>query len=485
MKRLPLLLFIAFPILLSSAPPQRTEGQPLVFTNVTVIDATGSPSRPGMNVIVRAGRIAEIRRSATTRLPENAQVIDGRGKFLIPGLWDLHVHLNNEPDVFLRLFIANGVMGIRDMGLMGVPFERLQQWRSEIANGSRIGPRIIAGQMVDGPTNSDPDTITLRNAEEGRETVRAIKQRGFDFVKVLSLLPRDIYFAVADEAKKQRIPLDGHIQVSVSAAEASAASQRTVEHLFEVYLACSTREAEIRNHRENLLLRTNLTLAEQIRIAAWPPVEELREGYSPEKCRALFRRFVRNHTWQVPGLANFRNWDLLAAGRIADDPNRKYIPRAWQEEQKPENSFFQGLSPEALREFRKRTAALHIRNLELVREMRRAGVRFGAGTDTSSWNPVVPGFSLHEELELFVEAGLTPMEALQTATRNAAEILGRQNDLGTIAKGKLADLVLLDANPLENIANTRKVHAVVVNGRMLAREELDQMLAQAEAAARR
>lgn len=482
MKRLLSLFLIVFPVLVSATPQQPTEAQPLVISNITVIDATGSPPRPGMSVIVRDGRIAEIRRINGTRLPENSQIIDGRGKFLIPGLWDLHVHLNNEPDVFFRLFIANGVTGIRDMGLIGVPFERLQQWRSEVANGSRIGPRIIAGQMVDGPTNVDKDTITLRNPEEGRETVRAIKQRGFDFVKVLSLLPRDIYFAVAGEAKKQRIPLDGHIQVSVSASETSDASQRTVEHLFEVYLACSTREAEIRNRRENLLLRTNLTLAEQIRIAAWPPVEELREGYSPEKCRALFRRFMRNHTWQVPGLANFRNWDLLAAGRIADDPNRKYIPPAWQEEQKPENSFFQGLSPEALRELRKRTEALHIRNLELVREMRRAGVRFGAGTDTSSWNPVVPGFSLHEELELFVEAGLTPMEALQTATRNSAEMLGRRNDLGTIAKGKLADLVLLDADPLQNISNTRKIHAVVVNGRLFARQELDQMLARAETA---
>ena len=271
--------------------------------------------------------------------------------------------------------------------------------------------------------------------------------------------------------------------MSVRAAEAFNAGQRTIEHFNEIYLACSTHEEEIRARRVDLLVGRNVPLPEQIRVTAWPPVEELREGYSPEKCRTVFQRFARSHTWHVPTLVLYLKWDVLAAGRIGEDVNRKYIPAAWREGQKPENSFsFQGLSPEALREFRKRTEAFHIRNLELVREMRRAGVRFGAGTDASSWNPALPGFSLHEELALLVEGGLTPMEALQAATRNAAEMLGHLNDLGTIARGKLADLVLLDADPTQNIANTRKIHSVVVNGRMLAREQLDQMLARAEAA---
>src|SRR5215212_6277368 len=220
----------------------------LVFTHVTVIDATGAAAKPDMSVVISGGRILELGRTGRVRLPKDALVVNASGKFLIPGLWDMHVHEWNK-EIFFPLFIANGVTGVRDMFS---PLPPIKQWRAEIAAGKTVGPHIVAaGIIVDGPYPfCAPCTIAVTNADEGRKAVLKVKEMGADFIKVYSMLPRDAYFAIADEAKRQGMVFAGHVPEFVSAAEASDAGQKSIEHLSGVLVACSAKEEVLRRENE-------------------------------------------------------------------------------------------------------------------------------------------------------------------------------------------------------------------------------------------
>ena len=198
--------------------------------------------------------------------------------------------------------------------------------------------------------------------------------------------------------------------------------------------------------------------------------------YDKQKAEKLFTLFAKNRTWQVPTLVTKRSLSLIDDGIFFNDPRMKYVPAAEREEWKPEVSFFlRYRTPE----YKVQRKLLYYKDLELVKEMHKTGVPFMAGTDVPGAYIYI-GFSLHDELALFVQDGFTPLEALQTATINPAKFLGLERSLGTVEKGKLADLVLLDANPLENIANTKRIFAVVVGGRYLSKEKLEEMLRNAE-----
>jgi hypothetical protein len=475
MKRvLAFLLLFLLPTPLFSQPKQQPAQPPLVFTHVTIIDATGSPASADMTVVIIGERIAEIGPSAKVRIPEGARLIDATDKFLIPGLWDMHAHTLTK-ELFFPLYLANGVTGVRDMFN---PWAKFAEWRKEISEGKILGPQIVASYtIVDGPKPVWPLSIAVSNETEGREAVLSLKRRGADFVKVYSLLPRAGYFAIADEAKKQGMTFAGHVPEAVSAGEAADAGQKSIEHLTGVLVACSAREDEIRAETLKAVVGGRSLLIESFfkrQVAAL-------DSYDEKKARALFARFVKNGTWQVPTLT------VLRAFRNADDPSMnadqrlRYIPPfirqalGWN----LKDAFgFKNRTPQEVAEGKR----LFQKQLELVGAMHRAGVRFLAGTDTP--NPFVyPGFSLHDELELLVKAGLTPMEALQTATRNPAEYLNKLDSFGTVEKGKIADLVLLEANPLAEIGNTRKIASVVRSGKLIPKAQLQEMLAGVEAAA--
>jgi imidazolonepropionase-like amidohydrolase len=466
------LLLLVLPALLLAAPnpmpypaprPATHQG-PIVFTHVTVIDGTGARPQPDRTVVITGQQIAALGRTGRVPVPAHAQVMDARGKFLIPGLWDMHVHISGfhvDKEQFLPMCLANGVTGVRDMG--GNLLETFHRWRQEMEAGTRVGPHIVAaGPMIDGPEPSWPlIAIPVGTPDEGRRAVHSLIEQGADFVKVYSRIPRDAYFAIADECKKQRMPFAGHVTVFVTPAEASDAGQKSIEHLNGILLACSAQEEEIKR-RGNV----NQSIGEMV------------DTYSEEKATALFAHFVKNQTWQVPTLAVRRAGAFIDDLASTQDARLKFISPANRERWKPENDF----------RYKNRTAAqiadrkrLYQKELALVGALRRAGVPIMAGTDVG--NPYLfPGFSLHDEMALLVEAGLTPMEALQAATRNPARFLGR-NDLGTVEKGKIADLVLLDADPLVEIRNTTRIAAVVVGGRLLPKAVLEAMLAGVEAAA--
>jgi imidazolonepropionase-like amidohydrolase len=448
--------------------------RPLVFTHVTVIDVTGGPVQPDRTVVISDGHIIAIGDSAKTVVPKDSQVVVASGKFLIPGLWDMHVHWYIKE--YLPLFVANGVTGIRQMWGNADHYA----WRIQIENGSLLGPHmVIASPIIDGPKPYWPGSIAVASEAEGRRAVVQVKQDGADFVKVYSFLPREAYFAIADEAKKQGIPFAGHVPGAVSAEEASRAGQKTFEHLIGVLPACSTLSGE-------LLRAAQADLVEEMaskKPEFWGPhVKQLRQAmldsYSPDKASALFALLKSNGTWQCPTLTLWRMFAFGDNPAFLNDPRLKYIPRqvkaSWDPamggERSPEDFAY------TKKEFQK--------NLDVVAAMQKSGVGILAGTDTL--NPYCfPGFSLHDELGFLVQAGLTPMEALQTATLNPARFLGKEKEMGTIEVGKIADLVLLGANPLVRIRNTTKIAAVVFEGKLFQRTSLDVMLSNAVALASR
>jgi len=475
-KAFVLMLLMVLAALLFAHARQRTQPKPLVFTHVTVIDATGAPAKPEMIVVITGDRITELGPTERVRVPKDAQVVDATGKFLIPGLWDMHVHWYGYDKAYLRLFTANGVTGVRVMWGAPIHFE----WRKEIEEGTFLAPRmVIASTIVDGPKPIWPGSIGVANEAEARQAVIRLRRDGYDFIKVYSLLPREAYFAIADEAKKQGLPFAGHVPFWVSAGEASDAGQRSIEHLTGILAACSTREEELRKGFEDAF--SNLPQGQRLPSPARtrPLSRMMLETFSVEKSAALFPRLKRNHTWQCPTLTVLRSGAFINDPNFRNDPRLKYMPTQLRTQWDPSTDF----------RFRERTAAdfdlarlLYKKQVELVGMMHRAGVEFLAGTDVE--NPYCfPGFSLHDELVLLVEAGLTPMDALQAATLNPARFLGKETDIGTVEKGKIADLVLLEANPLEDIRNTQRINTVVIRGKLIPKAELEQMLATVEATA--
>ncbi len=447
----------------------------LALMHVTVIDGTGAPPRPDMTVIIVGYRIAEIAKSDTIKLPRYARTIDATGSFVIPGLWDMHAHLDDpefwpvnpppkDEEKLLTLLIANGVTGIRDMG---GDLKLLQEWRARFS--STVGPHIYAcGPLLDGPKPMWPGSLAISTAEEGRQAVRDLKKQRADFVKVYSLLPRDAYFAIADEAKKLKIPFAGHVPDSVTPEEASDAGQASQEHLLQIVEACSDRDA-IKKKVDELRQAGATPLAQRRAY-----VDTLLATFDNKKAEALFAKFVKNNTWITPTMIAWQNNASFEDESAKYADRMKYLPRYVRDYWDPKNNaHLKNRSPERLA-----AEKLMVKKyLQIIGLMQHAGVKLMTGSDFGA-NPLLfPGWGVHDEMALFVKAGLTPMEAIQTATRNPAMFLGLDKSVGTIEKGKLADIVVLSANPLEDINNTSKINAVIFEGRMFDRAELNRMLA--------
>ena len=459
--------------------PQRTKS--LAIDHVTVIDVVGGPELADQTVIVKGDSIAVVAKSGSIETPKDAQRIDARGKFLIPGLWDMHTHvagINANPawakQTLLPLLVANGITGIRDMG---GDLDALESWRREIENGTLVGPEIVAAGPMLLPTRRpgaqaepvDPSILRVGTAEEARTAVDNLQKRGADFIKIIEV-SRENYFAIADESKKDSIPFAGHIPPEITASEASNAGQKSIEHIIYSSLAfdCSARADELRKkEREASSKRDEQAIADI--------TDEANRTFSAEKAAALWQTFKKNSTWVTPTL--FSIWvNAHQLDNSPDDPQLAYLPaslrKGWVPSKNPTKDD-------------RDTADWWQRQFEndrkLTGDMHRAGVRLLGGSDSlDRYN--FAGTSIHQELRMLVSAGLTPLEALQTATRNPAEFLARVQS-GRISNGYHADLVLLDGDPTKDIANTSKIAAVVLRGRFFAREELDEMLRKARAAA--
>ena len=441
----------------------------IYVTHVAIVDTVRGTETRDQTVIITNDRISSVGGSKSIKPPADARVIDGAGKYLIPGLWDMHVHAVDAErlDNMFPMFVANGVLGIRDMGT-AMPLADIERLRQEIASGSRLGPRFVAaGPLLDGrPKPFRANFLAITTPEQGRATVDSLKADGADFIKVYSWLSRDTFFAIAGETSKVKIPFVGHVPFSVPALEASDAGMKSMEHLHGIVLACSAREDELRS--EMLKAGVNLSRDARLRLE----LDEAAASYDDSKAAPIFAHLAKNQTWQVPTLVIRVPYARSFDTRITTDPRLKYVPpsvqQRWTEEAKSSTD-----GATMAKTFEKLS--------QIVGEMQRAGVPILAGTD-ASWYQLYTyaGFSLHDELGLLVRAGLTPAQALRSATIDPERFLGRDKDLGSIEIGKLADLVLLDADPLSDISNTKKINTVIVSGRVLDRKALDSLLASAE-----
>lgn len=439
----------------------------VLLEHVTLIDSTGSQPRSGVSVLIEGDKIKSISPSDQTGHATGATTIDAKGKFLIAGLWDMHVHAlsKNEPDRFFPLFIANGVTGIRDMG-GDIPLPQVSQLKKEISAGARLGPEVFAaGPILEGEHPFWPFSISVRNADDARQAVITLVKQGADFLKVYNTLSRDAYLGIASQAK-EGISFVGHVPDSVTPSEASAFGQKSIEHLWGIPNYLSSENV----HLQEMRLRADDEKDPKVARDLYYKINEtILATYDSQKGRGLYEEFARNRTWQTPTLVVLRAYATIHDPSLSKDPRLVYIPNDllgfW-------NSM--GGQPDPRNDEIQRR--LFQRDIAIVNAMHEANVPLLAGTDTP--NPYTfPGFSLHEELELLVRAGLSPMEALQTATLRAAQFLGVDRLFGSVEEGKIANLVLLDANPLEDIRNTQKIRAVVLRGMFLDRGKLDELLA--------
>lgn len=449
----------------------------IVITHVTVINPQRASDLHDQTVVIEGDKILQMGASSRVKIPDSAQVVEGRNKFLIPGLWDMHVHVD-DPQRDLPMFIANGVLGIRNMG--GVE-QNVFQWRAQTASGEVLGPKMVAcGPLLDGPFPSHPEhAISVHNAQEGRAAVDKLHADGADFIKIYDGLSRESYFAIVKEAKKDGIPFVGHVPLSVRASEASIAGQKSIEHLTGVLQGDATNEDEILKETAD-----NSVFAEAMKTHNYSLIPEhiarvwnsVLDHYSERKARALYQLFIKNGTWQVPTLVIERSITFVDQISKEDDPRLKYMPENLRESWKPENGMLTRYRTPAYIAYRKREYLARIREVRLMHSM---GVPIMAGTDTNGAY-LYPGFSLHDELRLFVQAGFTPREALASATVKPAEFFGTLGDEGTIEKGKVASLVLLDADPTTDINNVDKISTVIYRGKIYDRAALDAMLKHAE-----
>lgn len=421
---------------------------PVAFEHVTVIDATGAPSARDMTVTTVDKQIATIQPSAHARVPANAHRIDGTERFLIPGLWDMHVHLTSTTEIACPALVANGVTGVRDMG---GDLALIDWMRDRIERGELIGPAIFrAGPYVDGSKPGVPDRFVLWNAADGRAAAHFLENRGVDYVKTHTATPRDAYFALLSESRLVGLKVVGHVPFSVTPEEAIDAGQHSIEHIVSLFEG---------------------PLAKVVRSKRVSQEQALAE-FSDSHFVTLANRMVAKGTWFDPTLVAY--WTRAHQWDLTNDARNRYMSATAKQVWKS----FPDLPDTP--EMRALQARAFARFTEITQVVKRQGVRFLVGSDLGG-KYVYPGVSVHEELGLLRQAGLTSMETLQAATRNSAESLGVLDRTGTIEVGKTADLVLLDADPLIDIGNTKKIVGVMRNGRFHDRAELDALLAKVAA----
>jgi imidazolonepropionase-like amidohydrolase len=463
-----LALLVAFTlgVLWPLATVQPARSAALAIVNVSVVDVEAGTLVPAQTVLIENGHIVALGPAREIAVPQASTVIDGRDRFLMPGLWDMHAHVYAvSPLLDLPLYIAYGVTNVRDMQGCPLPDDPFiacaqdkQRWTDEAVAAQRVGPRIVSSTsfMANGPGMSErikgvPEFFDTATPEQARAFVRHFSKQNVQAIKVYDRIPREAYFALVDEANKLGLEVVGHRPYAVSAAEA-AAHQKSIEHA-------------------RFILHESFG-SEELRSAGVTPSHEDRrrmlEEHEPDEADAIFAAMKSAGTWYVP--THLTRWvDAYADDpSVREDPLLRYVhpllKRQWLED--VDATLADDPSQEARATYRE----FYRKGLELTAAAHRAGVKVLVGTDY-----IIAGADVHRELAQLVLAGLTPADALRAATVQPTEYFGLEQQYGVVAIGAVADLVLLDANPLEDIRNTQRIEAVIFNGNLYDRTAIDRI----------
>ena len=461
-------ILLAIAVFAMAATTVRAQS-PIVVRNATTVDVQTGSLRPAQTVIIEGTRTKTIGEAAQLATPKGARIVDGTGKFLIPGLWDMHVHATGPgvDRLFLPVLVANGVTGVREM--FGT-FRWYADARAMAKRGEIVMPRLVgSGHILDGKPQIW-QSVEVADAAQARHAVDSLARGGAAFIKVYSRLTPDEFRAIADEAKKHNLSFAGHVPTLVSVDEALSLGMASIEHLQMFTTACSSQEEAFRSALLDAVASPKGWDSSGVISRLQLPM--LRQTFDRERCTALAKRVAASNTWMVPTVVVLHSTTHLDDPSLRNDPRLQYIPEFFKTGWNPANDFrFRAVTPEGWAA-RKR---IFDEQLSILRILHDAGAKFLAGTDLS--NPYLyPGFSLYDELTYLTKNGFSNLEALQTATINPARFLNATDSLGTIAEGTVADLVLLDANPLVDIANVARVHAVIANGVLIDAARRQQIL---------
>jgi imidazolonepropionase-like amidohydrolase len=448
------------------------------LTGVNVVDVESGAILPDMTVVIDGDRITHVAGSDSVRLSSDVTQIPLPGTYVVPGLWDMHGHTYSDAEArgaFLPAFIAHGVTGIRDMfadchavcaGTDSRATTKIadvrhpsagmgRAWDDDIAAGRLVGPRIVRSSysITSSAETAWPSSRVVDGVADAREAVLLAAGRGVDFVKVYHDLGREEFLEIARVADSLSLPLAGHAPFALTPEEISDAGMDSFEHMLRLNRYCVGESGAA------------ASLAD-----SFPSAIEQATAF----CSETFSRLAANRTHLVPTLIVLRNMGDLRNLGAASDPRRRLLPRdllgLWDSAASDDE-----LTDAALAS----NTTMHRIAAALVVAAHAAGVPVLAGSDVP--NPhVYPGSGLHDELVELVRAGFTPLDALRSATITPARFLKRDDELGTVSAGKLADLVVLSANPIDDIGRIRDIQVVVANGRVYARDDLDRLMAAIE-----
>lgn len=461
--------------------------QGTVIQNATVVNTSDGSLQPGMAVIIDQGKIQNIT-ATTVRVSGTAQAVDGTGQFVVPGFNDMHVHTlasvvttNGVPSSYYwPLFIANGITGIREMNGSAALVQLAHQVNAAGAAGQIDAPQIL--QMAGDIWGLGGGTLTAT------QFVDQEKQIGADFVKVVAGNNADLT-AILAEAKVQGMTVAGHLAPALSATDASNLGWKAIEHLGAsvggIGLDCSDAEPGLRPAL-TAAAATPIALPPTfvmdpllyIGVPSAPGMQAIQGSYDPVKCQALMQVFIKNGTWHVPTLIRLRTMENSNATMFTSDPNLQYVDKTtqalWQQLGQQYTATVPAVDATILTQF----YPLH---LTLTNLLQTSGVNMMAGTDVGGiW--VIPGFSLHQEFKELASAGLSPLKILQMTTLTPAQFLNQQATMGSVAVGKNANLVLLGADPTQNVANLDNIRGVFLKGKYFSSAALAQLKSNVAAA---